>query len=180
MSKKIYTKTGDSGYTSLIGGSRVKKNDLRVEAYGTLDELNAFLGLLKSNLNNVHLQDKIVHIQQFLFEIGAFVATDSIIKEPLISQELITNEIKNLESQIDVMEHHIPELTNFIVPGVDNREALCHVSRTVCRRLERRFCDLLDDSILDKLTLIYMNRLSDYLFILGRFIVSPNREKVFL
>lgn len=180
MSKKIYTKTGDAGNTSLIGGTRVKKNDVRVETYGTLDELNAFLGLLKSNLKSEYLRNNILHIQQFLFELGAFIATDLSKKSPLLTQELIILEIKSLESQIDVMEHHLPELTNFIVPGIDNSEAICHVCRTVCRRLERRFCDILDDSELNNSVLIYINRLSDFLFILSRFIAFPDREKDFL
>ena len=170
MSKKVYTKTGDNGYTSLIGGRRVKKNDLRVEAYGTVDELNSFLGLLKSNLKNGEIQEEIHQIQQFLFDIAAFLATDLSEKAPLLSQKLIENQISSLENQIDVMEHQLPKSTNFIVPGSDNAEAICHVCRTVCRRLERRLCDISEDSELEKQVVIFINRMSDFLFVLARFL----------
>jgi len=178
--KKIYTKTGDTGITSLIGGTRVSKNDLRIEAYGTVDELNSFLGLLRTYIEKEDIQEEIIQIQYFLFDIGAFLATDSAKKEPLLSQELVRNQILVLENKIDVMQHQLPDLNKFIVPGGLNGVAMCHVCRTVCRRLERRLCDILKDSESEKLILKYVNRLSDFLFIFGRFISFSNGEEDFL
>lgn len=177
MSKKVYTKTGDKGFTSLIGGTRVKKSDLRIEAYGTLDELNSYLGLLRNSIENSEIHEKIRQIQCYLFELGAFLATDSSKITPILSIRALQKHIVGIEQEIDVMEHKLPILNEFVIPGDSFSESISHVSRTVCRRLERRLCVVLGDSDIEKMVLIYFNRLSDFLFVLGRFLVFMNNNK---
>ncbi|HKI88568.1 MAG TPA: cob(I)yrinic acid a,c-diamide adenosyltransferase [Draconibacterium sp.] len=170
MEKKIriYTKTGDDGTTGLVGGSRVKKYDPRLEAYGTVDELNAQLGLLRS----YDLPDKVVQllieIQNKLFNIGSRLASDE--KGDNFTKELsITDEnIAELESAIDELEQYLPKLTQFILPGGEIVVAQCHVARTVCRRAERRIIEFSEHQTVQPEIIKYINRLSDFLFVLAR------------
>ncbi len=177
MSKKVYTKKGDGGHTSLIGGTRVKKNDIRIEAYGTLDELSAFLGLLRNSIGNNEDHAYLYNTQKFFFAIGAFLATDITKTTVNLSKDLLEKHILEMENKIDVMEHKMPDLNDFIVPGSSSSESISHICRTVCRRLERHLCVILENSDTEKLLLSYFNRLSDYLFVFGRFIVFSSKSK---
>jgi cob(I)alamin adenosyltransferase len=177
---KIYTKSGDKGKTSLIGGTRVLKNDKRIEAYGTLDELNSFLGLLRNDIESEDLNLFILNVQRFLFKVGAYLATDFSKVEIILKQEDIKPQILILEKKIDEIEERLPKLSNFIVPGGKNGAAVCHICRTVTRRLERRLLDAEITHPVNMEVLIYVNRLSDFLFVLGRFFAFNNNEEVFL
>lgn len=164
---KIYTKTGDSGDTSLLGGKRVSKSHLRIDAYGTVDELNAFLGLLKDQEVNKHRVVFLKTIQDRLFTIGATLATQegaSHVKKP----DLEPSDVLLLEREIDQMETFLEPLRNFILPGGHPSVSFAHLARTVCRRAERRVIDLHNEVPVDELIIQYLNRLSDYLFVLGR------------
>lgn len=154
---KIYTRTGDQGETSLFGGRRVAKNDPRIEAYGTVDELNSFLGAVAV--------DDIPAIQSDLFEIGAHLASPGTSRFPGVD----ASRIEQLERSIDEMERELAPLTSFILPGGSPAAAQLHIARTVCRRAERRVVALEDDSSATQSTLRYLNRLSDWLFVAARF-----------
>jgi len=165
---KIYTRTGDKGTTGLIGGSRVKKYDIRLEAYGTVDELNSFIGVVRSMQTDQHADSILEKIQNKLFVIGAHLATDNSIA--LINQQMPVGEtdIVMLEQEMDTLNEVLPELRNFILPGGSQATSFCHVARTVCRRAERLIVELSEKVELDPNLIIYMNRLSDYLFVLSR------------
>ena len=165
---QIYTRTGDDGTTGLIGGSRVKKYDLRLEAYGTIDELNSYIGVVRS-LQNDALADKVLEkIQNKLFVIGANLASDEasvMIKKQLPCKEA---DVLLLEKEMDRLFTVLPRLNNFILPGGCQASAFCHVARTVCRRAERRIVELSEKNEVDSILIKYINRLSDYLFVLSR------------
>ena len=171
---KIYTKTGDDGTTGLVGGSRVKKFDIRLEAYGTVDELNATLGVLRSMPMAEADKSLIIEIQNKLFNIGSRLASDE--KGDAYTAALaITNaNIELLEKAIDKYEESLPELTNFILPGGDPAAAQCHVARTVCRRAERRVLEFAAEIAAHTNTVKYLNRLSDLLFVLSRKLAAEN------
>jgi len=171
---KIYTKTGDDGTTGLIGGTRVKKHHIRIESYGTVDELNSWLGLIRDQEIDTHHKEILTQIQQKLFVVGAILATDpekAILKNGkrrLNIQEITDDDIKVLETEIDTMEEALPQMTHFILPGGHTTVSYCHIARTVCRRAER-MCSLLHQNApFDGALLTYINRLSDYLFVLAR------------
>ena len=175
MSKKVYTKTGDKGTTSLLGGTKVSKDDWRLEAYGTVDELNSFIGLLSdSMIGNIRSFDKSLSqldtIQNTLFIIGSCLSYDSLGKERMKLQEISDSNITELENWIDEMDSNLPELKNFIIPGGSQIVSFCHVCRTISRRAERRCIPATQYPLILK----YLNRLSDYFFILGRF---ANKEQ---
>ena len=166
MEGKIYTKTGDSGETGLFGGKRVGKDDLRIEAYGTVDELNANLGLLRDHLGTHDQQELLYQIQCKLFTIGSNLAID-----PTQNIELpgvVSQDILALETAIDKIQLNLPPLKNFILPGGDLTVSHCHLARCVCRRAERRIVSLSKQSSVDQAIIQYLNRLSDYLFVLAR------------
>lgn len=166
---KIYTKKGDGGTTSLLGGTKVAKNDLRIEAYGTIDELNAYLGLISDQEAAADQQELIRKIQDRLFVVGSQLANDparSHFKVPTLSEE----DVETLEHSIDDMEKLLEPLTNFILPGGHQANSMSHVARCVCRRAERRIVELNERAPVDPLMLRYLNRLSDWLFVLGRHI----------
>jgi len=168
---KIYTKTGDEGKTGLIGGTRVWKNNPRIEAYGTIDELNSFTGLLRCE--EIPEQEKAVLeiIQHKLFAIGSHLATDRSASDLKAASIIREKDILMLEDEMDRMDQHLPELTNFVLPGGSRANALCHVCRTVTRRAERRILDLREaDAAPDALILKFVNRLSDYFFTLSRYL----------
>jgi cob(I)alamin adenosyltransferase len=163
---KIYTKTGDKGDTSLIGGYRVSKSDLRIESYGTVDELNSWLGLVAEYMPNERISE-IQQLQHLLFSVGAQLASKSSEqKRPFspIGEENITN----LEKLIDDYENFLPAMTHFILPGGSKASAQAHIARCVCRRAERIVVQLSRVDFVDKLLLVFLNRLSDYLFCLAR------------
>lgn len=164
---KVYTKKGDSGETSLIGGTRVKKSNIRIEAYGTVDELNSFIGLIRDSAKDKFKDQELAGIQDNLFTLGSDLATDkakSKMKNPILKE----SDILALERSMDEMDLELEPLKNFIIPGGDLCSSYCHVTRCVCRRAERICIDLNQKEEVDPLILKYLNRLSDYLFILAR------------
>lgn len=164
---KIYTKTGDAGTTALLGGTRVGKNHLRLEAYGTLDELNAWIGLLRDFKVNASRAVFLKEVQDMLFTLGAHLATAPG-KQVRHLPEYTAADIAALEQQIDTMEEGLPALKNFILPGGHPEVSQSHIARCVCRRAERLVVALHEQESLDPAILMYLNRLSDYLFVLGR------------
>lgn len=171
---KVYTKTGDSGTTSLFGGQRVPKHHIRIESYGTLDELNSHIGLLRDQkINHIH-QTVLASVQDKLFTMGAMLATPPE-KETLKNGQPRLNintvspaDIVLLEQEIDRMEDTLPAMTHFILPGGHQTVSFCHIARCVCRRAERLVVHLDEIEPVDPLILQYLNRLSDYLFVLAR------------
>jgi len=164
---KIYTKKGDSGQTGLIGGNRVSKSDLRISTYGTIDELNAFIGLLRDLIKKSKHSSQLIEIQDRLFTAGSILAVGdngTKMNLPAITQE----DISNLEYWIDEMDEILPEMNSFILPGGHVNVSYCHVARTICRRAERSIVELSLTIDIDPLLLSYFNRLSDFLFTLSR------------
>jgi cob(I)alamin adenosyltransferase len=167
---KIYTKTGDKGQTSLIGGTRVPKHHERIEAYGTVDELNAFIGLLRDHLEaDDDNRKRLLDIQEKLFRIEAHLAEDPAGVKTRMMPELEEADVLFLETEMDRINGLLPELNHFILPGGHKVVSYCHVARTVCRRAERICTRLSTNHQVDELDLRYLNRLSDYFFMLGRF-----------
>lgn len=165
---KIYTKTGDDGTTGLLGGTRVKKFNIRLEAYGAVDELNAAIGVIRSFKMPANLLEYLMEIQHKLFNIGSRLASDEQGKAFTEKLLITPDHIQYLEMAIDAMEEELPRLTHFILPGGDPAAAQCHVARTVCRRAERRILEFADQEHVQPETLKYINRLSDFLFVLAR------------
>jgi cob(I)alamin adenosyltransferase len=167
----IYTRTGDTGATSLVGGKRVKKNDIRIEAYGSVDELNADLGLLATtSALPAEQREVIVTTQHKLFDIGAYLATDNPNGEMTQCRGLRAEHVTRLEEAIDAIDAHLPPLHSFILPAGVKGAAMAHVCRTMCRRCERRVISLADTTYVDPMVVKFINRLSDYLFVLARLI----------
>lgn len=172
---KIYTKTGDAGTTALFGGTRVKKYNLRIDSYGTVDELNAYIGLIKDQEIDSEIKTSLFKIQNELFTLGAMLATPTEKetlksgKERLNIPKINENSISFLEKEIDKMDAELPQMTHFILPGGHQAVSFCHVARCVCRRAERLSVELNDqETINNNKILKYLNRLSDYLFVLAR------------
>lgn len=171
---KVYTKTGDKGTTSLFGGTRVPKNHIRIESYGTVDELNSYVGLVRDQEMNTHYKEILIEIQDRLFTIGAILATPPDKEtfkngKPRLDIPRITeSDIELLENEIDAMETELPPMTHFVLPGGHTTVSYCHIARCVCRRAERLSVHLNDIEAIDELTIKYLNRLSDYLFVLAR------------
>jgi cob(I)alamin adenosyltransferase len=161
---KIYTKTGDEGYTSLVGGKRVLKTHPRIEAYGSIDELNSFLACLLDEINNREDREILIRIQNNLFVLGGYLATDSMKK----SCPLTLKEVEKLEDEMDKIDALLPPLNTFILPGGCKSNSLAHVCRTICRRAERNIYKITEESQIDFTVLKYINRLSDYFFLLSR------------
>ncbi len=165
---KIYTKTGDKGTTSLFTGRRVSKHHIRIESYGTIDELNSHLGLLRDQDMDPHAKQTLMLIQEKLFTVGSILATepdkDNRLKIPRISNA----DIELLEQEMDQMNEKLPEMTHFILPGGHPTVSYCHIARTVCRRAERIIAFLHENEPVSETVLSFINRLSDYLFVLAR------------
>jgi cob(I)alamin adenosyltransferase len=171
---KVYTKTGDKGTTALFGGTRVPKHHVRIESYGTVDELNAHIGLIRDQDIDQGHKNSLMEVQDRLFTVGAILATDpqkALLKNgknrlniPKISSE----DIEGLEQKIDLMETGLPPMTHFVLPGGHPTVSFCHIARTVCRRAERLASQLNEIEPFQAETLMYINRLSDYLFVLAR------------
>jgi len=174
---KIYTKTGDDGTTGLFGGSRVKKSDSRLEAYGTIDELNAQIGFIRSFKFKEPVPGLLVFIQEKLFTICAKLASDVKGKQHTDTLGCREADIKTLENAIDQFEQGLPEITRFILPGGGQASASCHVARTICRRAERRVIQLSDNTKVPENIIKFLNRLSDFLFVLARKAASDNNQK---
>lgn len=164
---KIYTKTGDKGETSLIGGTRVKKSHVRIESYGTIDELNSYIGLVRDQEVNAGRKELLKEIQDRLFTIGSSLASDPE-KSKMKIPDLHAEDIALLEKEIDQMNEELPPLRVFVLPGGHQSVSFCHLARCVCRRAERLVIALQEESYVAELVIQYLNRLSDYLFVLSR------------
>lgn len=176
---KIYTRTGDDGTTGLLGGSRVKKYNLRLKAYGTIDELNAYIGVIRSLQEDKGADLVLEKIQNKLFAIGAQLASDDAASQMVAQFQCTTGDIQFLESEMDRMVDQLPPLNNFILPAGTQATSFCHVARTVCRRAERHIVELADHTDVSSNLLIYINRLSDYFFVLSRKITMDlNAEEI--
>jgi cob(I)alamin adenosyltransferase len=177
---KLYTKTGDNGLTGLIGGTRVHKNDIRIEAYGTIDELNSFMGLLISSDIEVAEIKFLQNIQHKLFTIGAYLATDTSKVELQDAVILESDEILLIETEIDRLDDLLPQLNSFILPGGSQSGSLAHVCRTITRRAERRLFDMSECYTVDKQVIMFINRLSDYFFALSRYLtIQTGGEEIY-
>lgn len=170
MAFKIYTKTGDSGHTSLIGGTKVPKSHIRIEAYGTIDELNSFTGLCADQLTDNNSRQALKEIQDRLFTIGSSLACDPDKESKLKIPDLKESDIEFLEKEIDRMNESLAEMKSFILPGGHVAISTLHVTRCVCRRAERICVNMqVQEMPVEPLVIIYLNRLSDYLFVLARY-----------
>ncbi len=169
MAFRIYTKTGDRGRTALIGGVKVSKADLRIESYGTVDELNAYVGLCRDVITDEPVRDVLYNIQNKLFVIGAQLACDPDKNLKIEIPALEEEEVTLLEKEIDRMDDALEPMKNFILPGGHIYISYLHIARTVCRRAERVSVALSDHSVVNPLIIVYLNRLSDYLFVLARY-----------
>ncbi|RKN80097.1 cob(I)yrinic acid a,c-diamide adenosyltransferase [Ulvibacterium marinum] len=171
---KIYTKTGDDGTTALYGGTRVAKHHMRIDSYGTVDELNSWLGLVRDQKIDAPTKQLLAKIQDKLFTVGAILATDpkkALLKngrERLNIPKIGSADIVTLEKEMDKMEETLPPMTHFILPGGHTTVSYCHIARTICRRAERLAVQLYEKEPFDDHVLSYLNRLSDYLFVLAR------------
>ncbi|GAB4380687.1 MAG: cob(I)yrinic acid a,c-diamide adenosyltransferase [Salibacteraceae bacterium] len=168
---KVYTRKGDDGTTGLLGGTRLPKHHLRIETYGTVDELNAFIGVLNDHLKTLPEKDFLVEVQSQLFTIGSHLAADPE-KNKFKLPELRGEWIDRFEVEMDKMNESLPEMRNFVLPGGHPAVSACHVCRCVCRRAERACVALAQGSSVDPLILKYLNRLSDYFFVLARKLCS--------
>lgn len=171
---KVYTKTGDKGITSLFGGARVPKHHLRIESYGTIDELNSYIGLIRDQDINPFYKTILMEIQDRLFTVGAIMATPpekEVLKngqQRLNINRISEKDVNLLEVQIDAMDAELPPMTHFVLPGGHSTVSYCHITRCVCRRAERLATHLNEEEPIDEAVLTYLNRLSDYLFVLAR------------
>lgn len=178
---KIYTKTGDKGKTSLFGGTRVPKYHLRIEAYGTVDELNSYIGLIRDQKIDPHTTEILLKIQNELFTLGSMLATPpekEILKsgkDRLNINKVGEESVELLENEIDQMNESLPPMSHFILPGGHPTVSFCHITRCICRRAERITTLLSDESSINPQILVYLNRLSDYLFVLARKLTIDNQ-----
>lgn len=174
---KIYTKKGDDGTTGLLGGSRVPKHHLRIEAYGTVDELNSYLGVLRDAYPAMH--NSIVDIQEKLFTLGSHLAVEPGHEGKMMLPEITEEHVHHLELQMDQMDETLPPMRHFVLPGGHLAVSFCHVARTVCRRAERLVVALNEEQPISPVIIHYLNRLSDYLFVLSRKITADlNAEEI--
>tara|TARA_B110000046_G_C12906255_1_gene360849 strand:- start:349 stop:903 length:555 start_codon:yes stop_codon:yes gene_type:complete len=164
---KIYTKKGDNGTTGLLGGTRLPKHHLRIESYGTVDELNAFIGALRDHSLSADQKQLLLHIQEDLFTIGSHLAADPI-KNKMTLPEVGKESVTELEQEMDRMDAQLPEMKFFVLPGGHPAVSAAHICRTVCRRAERLCVALNEEQALNSIILTYLNRLSDYFFVLSR------------
>lgn len=168
MATKIYTKTGDDGTTGLFGGARLPKDHIRIEAYGTVDELNAVIGLLMSGTTEPQVLELLQTIQSRLFTVGSNLASDP--AKDMITPDLLDEDVQLIERAIDKMQEELPPLRHFILPGGSMAISSAHLARTICRRAERRVVSLAHISEVEHIILLYLNRLSDFFFVLSRWL----------
>jgi len=168
MANKIYTKTGDDGTTGLFGGARLPKDHIRIEAYGTVDELNAVIGWLMSTFEEKETNLLLQKIQSRLFTVGSNLASEP--GKNMITPDLLDEDVKLIEEAIDMMQDTLPPLKHFIMPGGSASVSAAHLARTVCRRAERRCVTLGQSSEVDQIIILYLNRLSDFFFVLARWL----------
>mgnify|MGYP000951233218 CR=1 FL=1 len=164
----VYTKTGDKGMTSLVGGKRVGKMHVRLEAYGTTDELNSFVGFLIQQINDEHDLEVLSYIQHKLFTVGSYLATETEAIPPKAASIITDRDISLLEQEMDKMDNELPSLRQFVLPGGSEAAARAHICRTICRRTERCIYRVKEEFPVDDEILMFVNRLSDYFFLLAR------------
>lgn len=176
---KIYTKTGDKGQTALFGGQRVAKNNARIEAYGTVDELNSFVGLLRDHIEEEAIRDTLFVVQNRLFNLGAYLATPPDTPNTSGVPDLEEEDIAALEQEMDRMDQSLAPLRNFILPGGHVIVSYAHIARTVCRRAERQVVSMHQQEDIHPIAIQYLNRLSDYCFMLARYLAKTlNAEEI--
>ncbi|MDR2681044.1 MAG: cob(I)yrinic acid a,c-diamide adenosyltransferase [Tannerella sp.] len=177
---KIYTGGGDKGKTSLVGGFRVSKTHPRLEAYGTIDELNSFIGLLITEVDDKDVCDLLQFVQSKLFTVGSYLATDPSKTEYKIESQISGDSIAKIEEAIDRADERLPKMKSFVLPGGSRSAAIAHVCRTVCRRAERNIYRLAETDAVEEPVLVFMNRLSDLLFVIARReCLLKNGEEIF-
>jgi len=164
----VYTGGGDKGMTSLVGGQRVSKTNQRIESYGTIDELNSFIGLLITKLEDEKDKDFLLFVQHKLFTIGSYLATDQENTDLKIESKVSPESIERIEREIDRIDGELPKMKNFILPGGTPSASIAHICRTICRRAEREIYRLNESASVEEAVLIFINRLSDYFFVLAR------------
>jgi cob(I)alamin adenosyltransferase len=172
---RIYTKTGDRGTTALVGGARVSKTHVRLEAYGTVDELNSLIGWLACEVKDAALRDALRFVQHKLFSVGAYLATDA--EKPRC--DISPKDITRLEEQIDLLDGNLPPLRRFVLPGGNEAAARAHICRTVARRAERNAYRVAEQLEVADEALIFLNRLSDFLFVLARYESNKTAEEIY-
>ena len=178
MTLKIYTKTGDKGTTSLLGGTRVPKSHIRIETYGTTDELNSWIGLISDQVSHKRSVKALKEIQDRLFTIGSSLACDPEKETKMKIPDLLESDVEFLEKEIDRMNEKLPEMKSFVLPGGHVTVSTIHIARCVCRRCERLCIDMQEQQqFVEPLVIKYLNRLSDYLFVLSRFIGKRLKAK---
>ncbi len=173
----VYTKTGDKGKTSLVGGTRVEKNHVRLEAYGTVDELNSFVGLLALQITEPELQSDLEFIQNKLFSVGGYLAAEEEVADKIPS--IVDADIERLEREMDRLDDLIPRVNRFVLPGGSEASARAHVCRSVCRRAERRILDVHQHYPVRAEVAKFINRLSDFFFVVARYECVKVREEIF-
>lgn len=175
----IYTKTGDKGSTGLVGGTRVRKTHIRLEAYGTVDELNSYIGWLHREVEEVPHRDFLRYLQHKLFTVGSYLATETESKAPKKASIITADDIERLEKQIDLIDSRLPRLNRFVLPGGSEAGARAHICRTVARRAERIVYRVADEYPVSEEVLVFLNRLSDYFFVLSRHESSKMSEEIY-
>jgi len=175
----IYTKTGDSGKTSLVGGTRVEKTNIRLDAYGTIDELNSFVGFLICEIEEKNILEVLSFIQHKLFTVGSYLATETESVSPKAASIIKEEDITKLESEMDIMDANLPKLRNFVLPGGSESAARAHICRTVCRRAERNIYRVKEKYHIDDQVLKFINRLSDYFFLLARHEANKKGKEIY-
>jgi cob(I)alamin adenosyltransferase len=181
MTKKssVYTKTGDKGKTSLVDGTRVAKTHVRLEAYGTVDELNSFVGWLACVIGDDDTRRFLSFVQHKLFTVGSYLATETDAMPPKAASIISESDIRRIEEQIDGTDAELPRLNRFVLPGGNEAAARAHICRTVCRRAERQVYRVNDEYAVNQEVLVFLNRLSDYLFVLARKECHKTSEEIF-
>src|SRR5690554_6021847 len=175
----IYTKTGDKGSTALVGGTRVHKTHVRLESYGTVDELNSHVGWLHREVEEQEHRDFLRYLQHKLFTVGSYLATETESKAPRQASIITGNDIERVEKQIDAIDSKLPKLTRFVLPGGSEAGARAHICRTIARRAERIVYRVADEYPVSEEVLIFLNRLSDYFFVLARHESAKKSEEIY-
>lgn len=175
----IYTKTGDKGTTGLVGGMRVSKTHIRLEAYGTIDELNSYIGWLNCEIEEKDNQDFLRYLQHKLFTVGSYLATETEVKPPKEASIITSKDIERVEKQIDIMDSTLPRLNRFVLPGGNESASRAHICRTISRRAERNVYKVAEKYPVSEEVLIFLNRLSDYFFVLARHESNKSSQEIF-
>lgn len=175
----IYTKTGDKGKTSLVGGTRVEKTHVRLEAYGTIDELNSFVGWLNCEIHDTETHQFLLFVQHKLFTIGSYLATETEVKQPNAASILSESDIERIENEIDAVDSVLPKLNQFILPGGNESGSRAHICRTIARRAERNVYKVAETYPVANEVFIFLNRLSDYFFVLARRECNKSAKEIY-